>query len=67
MAKVLHFTTTYRNYAESDRWTELAEMQRAPKPTYRSSGRAENIFAGCAILLAIVVVVAVACANAWQR
>jgi len=62
MAKVIAFTTTYRNYEEADMWAQYAELQKDPHPEYVvkdglvSGSLADNIFCGCVILLAIAVI-----------
>ena len=55
MADILHFRTTYRNHAESDRWTELAEMQRDPKPDFKAA-KSSDWLDGLLILGAIVLI-----------
>lgn len=53
-AEILQFRIVHRNYAESDRMADLAELQKEPKPDYRK--KAEDGLALLAILACIALI-----------
>lgn len=53
-AEILQFRIVSRNYAESDRMADLAELQKEPKPLY--SEKRNNLLAGTAILVCVVII-----------